>query len=450
MSGWMAVGLLSSLFGAVPTNVEWQYAGTLQRAQQGTEGNTTSKKFSLAVVAWKTEGDQALAYLTDDRGDGAWAWPERFGVLALPGNATNVAKIRHRFDGNDYAIPLRRPVFEFPERLNPATEAEWTEGRDRYVREGGKQIAGRDCTLIEATLDRGLRQTLAIETSTGLLVQLQERLFLGRGDAFELTLQLEDVRALDAGEAKSAQATMEALMALQSGLNRTGENRPADLSREQTQLTSAALPELKKSSTGTMWARFIETIERDLSQQARRLDGVAGLAQKYVGQPASFPSLKLISGDLLKAEDFKGHTTVLHFWEYNGEKLVEPYGQVGYLDFLHNRRAKLGAKIVGVAVDPRVGNAGTATAAVRSVRKLQEFMNLSFPITTDDGKFLATLGDPRLLGSTLPLWVVIGHDGVITHYHVGTYDIQPDEGLKQLDAAVVAALKKQLEARRDQ
>ncbi|MDP1798683.1 MAG: hypothetical protein Q8K78_14410, partial [Planctomycetaceae bacterium] len=123
---------------------------------------------------------------------------------------------------------------------------------------------------------------------------------------------------------------------------------------------------------------------------------------------------------------------------------------VGYLDFLHNRRAKLGAKIVGVAVDARLATAGESNAAVRSVKKLQEFMNLSFPIAADDGKFLATLGDPRALGSGLPLWVVIGHDSVITHYHVGTYDIQPDEGLKQLDAAVVAALKKQLEARRGQ
>ncbi len=448
MSGWMAVGLFSTLFGAVPTNVEWQYAGTLQRSNPGTDGNVSEKKFSLIVVAWKTEGDNALAYLTDDRGEGAWAWPERFGVLNLPGNATNVAKIRHKFDGNDYAIPLRRPVFEFADRLNGA--AEWTDGRDKYVRGGSKKVADRDCTVIEATLDRGRRQTLAIETTTGLLVQLQERLFLGRGDAFELTLQLEEVRALDAAESKSAQATSEAVIALQTALNRTGETRPAELSREQTQLTTAALPELKKSAAGTMWARFVETIERDLAQQSRRLDGVAGLAQKFVGQPASMPPLRLINGGELKADDFKGQTTVLHFWEYNGEKLVEPYGQVGYLDFLHNRRAKLGAKVVGVAVDARLATAGESNAAVRSFKKLQEFMNLSFPIATDDGKFLATLGDPRSLGSGLPLWVVVGHDGVITHYHVGTYDIQPDEGLKQLDAAVVAALKKQLEAKRQQ
>lgn len=445
MSGWIAVGLLSTVLGAVPTQVEWHYAGTLQRSNSGAEGTSAPKKFSVTVIAWKTEGDDALVYLTDDRGEGAWAWPERFGVLALPGGPSNVAKIRHKFDGNDYAIPLRRPVFEFADRLTG--DDEWTDGRDRYTRSGTKKIADRECTLIEATLDRGRRQTLAIETSTGLLVLLQERLFLGRGDAFELTLQLEEARALDAAEAKSAQETSAALVALQTALNRTSETRPAELSREQTQLATAVLPDLKKSSTGTMWARFIESVERDLVQQSRRLDGVAGLAQKFVGQPASLPSLRLITGEDIKASDLQGHTVVLHFWEYNGDKLVEPYGQVGYLDFLQNRRTKLGAKVIGVAVDGRLAG-GDANAAIRSVKKLQEFMNLGYPIARDDGKFLATLGDPRLLGSKLPLWVVIGHDGVITHYHVGTYDIQPDEGLKQLDAAVVAALKKQLEARR--
>ncbi len=448
MSGWWAVGLLSSLFGGLPTNVEWQYTGTLQRSSTGADVAASEKKFSLVVAAWKTEGDDALVYLTDDRGDGAWAWPERFGVLAMPGGPANVVKIRHKFDGNLYAIPLRRPVFEFADRLNG--DEEWMDGRDRYTRVGNKKVADRDCTMIEAALDRGRRQTLAIETSTGLLIQLQERLFLGRGDAFELTLQLDESRSLDAAEAENAKSTTAALIALQTALNRTGETRPADLSREQTQTTATALPGLKKSAAGTMWARFIETLERDLAQQSRRLDGVAGLAQKFVGQPASLPNLRLIGGGDLKAADYQGQTTVLHFWEYNGDKLIEPYGQVGYLDFLHNRRGKLGVKVVGIAVDPRLATAGEFNAAVRSFRKLQEFMNLSFPIATDDGKFLATLGDPRSLGSGLPLWVVIGHDGVITHYHVGTYDIQPDEGLKQLDAAVVAALKKQLEAKRGQ
>jgi len=443
------IGLAAMLFAAVPTQVEWYYTGTLQRAELRGNDTPSSKKFAVSLVAIKHNGEDALVYLTDDRDDGAWAWPERFGTITLPTVKASPMRIRHKFDGNLYPIPLRHPVFEFPQAL-AGGEGEWTEGRDRYSRLGGKKIGDRDCTILEVTLDRARRQTLTVETSTGMLVQLQERLFLGRGDAFDLTLNLEDVKSLDNNTAERTAQTAASLLALQSQLARTGEARPADLSREQVEATLAALPELKKTSPGTFWARFVESIERDLSQQSRRLDGVAGLAQKFVGQPATLTDLRLITGSTVTAKELAGHTTVLHFWDYNGDKLVEPYGQVGYLDFLHNRRSKLGAKIVGVAVDSRLGSPTETSAAVRSFRKLQEFMNLSFPIATDDGKLLAKFGDPRALGSTLPLWVVIGHDGVITHYHAGHYEIQPDEGLKSLDAAVVAALKRQLEAKRDQ
>ena len=66
-----------------------------------------------------------------------------------------------------------------------------------------------------------------------------------------------------------------------------------------------------------------------------------------------------------------------------------------------------------------------------------------YDIATDDGSTLAEFGDPRALGAPLPLWIVIGHDGKVAHYHTGFYDIKPDEGLKQLDDAVVEALRRQ-------
>ena len=48
---------------------------------------------------------------------------------------------------------------------------------------------------------------------------------------------------------------------------------------------------------------------------------------------------------------------------------------------------------------------------------------------------------PRRVGAKLPLWVVIGPDGKIAHYHVGTYDVKPDEGLRRLDEVVVSLVK---------
>jgi hypothetical protein len=98
--------------------------------------------------------------------------------------------------------------------------------------------------------------------------------------------------------------------------------------------------------------------------------------------------------------------------------------------------------VIGVAVDSRLTDPAQKTAAVRSIRKLQQFMNLSYELLLDDGSALADLGDPRKLNAKLPLWVVVGADGAISHYKTGLYDMQPDEGLKQLDEAVLEAVKK--------
>ena len=87
-----------------------------------------------------------------------------------------------------------------------------------------------------------------------------------------------------------------------------------------------------------------------------------------------------------------------------------------------------------------------AATALRSIRGLKEFMNLGYEITVDDGTLLGKLGDPRRLGAKLPLWVVLGPDGKIVHYHVGFYAIKPDEGLRQLDGIVVDLIKQQRSA----
>ena len=157
---------------------------------------------------------------------------------------------------------------------------------------------------------------------------------------------------------------------------------------------------------------------------------------------------KLANGSTIPAADIQGKVVVLHFWEYRNENVLEPYGQTGYLEFLNHdmKRKKLVVKVIGVNVDPRVAERENSGAAIQSMRKFKEFMNLEYDVAVDDGTILGQYGDPRTLGSPLPLWIVIGHDGKIAHYHIGYYTIKPDEGLKQLNEAVVAALRKQREA----
>jgi hypothetical protein len=44
---------------------------------------------------------------------------------------------------------------------------------------------------------------------------------------------------------------------------------------------------------------------------------------------------------------------------------------------------------------------------------------------------------------------VIGADGKITHYKVGFYNVDPREGLKELDAAIIKAIKDRRAASQD-
>jgi hypothetical protein len=434
----VATLVFSMAWSAAPIGEQLHYTGAV--TQPSASGASTVKTFSASAVIVAGDADAPdVIFQIEERGGGGWAWPERFGRFALTGPKDAAPRVLQAFDGHDYPLPLRRPLFEFADRLQ--ADATWTDGPHQYACLRAVTHRDRECWRVEASLDRGRRQVIHVEQKSGLVVSVEERLFLGRGDPFELKLQLESSRTLSPDELARYVAVADGLLALQKQLARTESMRRPELSAEQVDIVAAALPALKKSAIDTEWSRLVETIERDALQQRRRLEGISGLAQKFVGQSVPLSDLKLLSGETLKSADLAGQVVVLHFWDYPGEKLAEPYGQVGYLDFLNNRRGKLGAKVVGVAVDERLADAPQRAAAMRSVLKLQEFMNLSYAIALDDGTLLKQFGDPRALGSTLPLWVVVGADGKITHYHVGNYEIRPDEGLKPLDAAVVEALK---------
>ena len=135
-----------------------------------------------------------------------------------------------------------------------------------------------------------------------------------------------------------------------------------------------------------------------------------------------------------------GKTVVLHFWNYSDKPLSEPYGQVGYLDFLSNQRKADNVAVVGIAMNSSLQQADQVRTAKRSARKLAEFMNLNYPIGYDSGALIREFGDPRESGGDLPLWVVISADGKVVHYHAGFYEVDQKAGLKEL-ADVLNQLK---------
>ena len=176
--------------------------------------------------------------------------------------------------------------------------------------------------------------------------------------------------------------------------------------------------------------------------QKDRASEVAEMAARFEGKPAPMFSLEGLAGAKLADADLKGQVTILHFWDYRDEPLREPYGQIGYLDLLLDKRKADGVTVYGVAVDARLADEAKRGAAARSAGKLVSFMNLSYPLLLDAGTVLKQFGDPRLVGAQLPLFVVIDAEGKIAHYFVGCYEVDRDAGLKQLNEVLNATLKK--------
>ncbi|MHC4876417.1 MAG: TlpA family protein disulfide reductase [Planctomycetota bacterium] len=423
---------------------EYQYSGSLLQVERGGEPQVV-KQFDLYCFARSAGDGSRLFFTVDERGGGAWPWPERFGesVLNEAGKRTGgrPAHVLHTFDGTKYPVELPSPVFEYADKLAPS--ASWTvNGREWTVR-GQKKVGEHDCWQIAAVDRFGRPQSAFVAVNSNLLVAAERRVFMGRGDEFLLRLELTAWKPLAEDTGTRADAAVDALLQLQSELERPeGTTRP-ELSATQLAAAAARLDSLLTATKQTRLAPLAEAISRDVRSQQDRDGNLSRLAQRFVGQAAPAFSMQTLKRKTVNTDSQKGRITILHFWDYRGDPLEEPYGQVGYLDYLANRRSRFDVDVIGVAVNEEFGSDATAGAALRSARKLRDFMNLSYRIATDSGTTLRSFGDPRQFNAALPLWVVLGADGRIAHYHVGHYQIKADEGLRELDAVIVRLVREQ-------
>jgi peroxiredoxin len=429
------------------------YQGTLAASDADSQ-TATRKPFDLTCWIKPLEaGGCDVYWLLDERGRGEWPWPQRFGVCHV--NATgqttgdSPALLYDRPErpgpagktpaGRD-AVPLLLPIHLTEQPL--AAEVEWQSDRFRFQVEKKDQRGERGVWQVALSDNLGRKGTAWIDQNSPVLVALNQRLILGRGDEYVLKLELVGSEVLDPQSFARQMTAFDAALALRGKLTLPRGQQEVNWKPDELAVLEQMLPEVQRAAAGSALAKLFESAGRDLELQSGRSDAIADLAAKQKGkQPETF-SIRGFGDESLKDGDLKGNVTVLHFWEYRDEPLKEPYGQVGYLDFLNHRRKAGGVRVYGVAVDGRLADEATRPAAERSVRKLKEFMNLSFPVLLDGGSLLKKFGDPRVLGATLPLFVVIDRDGKIAHYHVGLYDVHQDQGLKELDEAVLDAAGK--------
>ncbi len=442
-SASLALTLLA--IAAAPTiepGTQLTYAGTMVGVKE--DGNPAVKKFNLTLVATGRAGDATqLVWTLDEAGRGNWMWLDHFGQWTLTptrgvgegDDSTSVgpALLYERAEGKSI-VPLLPPHIALPETL--AKDTTWTVGplTHRVVGEGAK--AGRICWEIDVRSPYGHKRTVWIDKDSSLVVAVNETVFIGQGEEHKLQFELTESKKLTADDWSKIIDSYIAWKDLRASIEWQPRSRREELTTEQLAKLKAELPKIVESAAAGPFAAIAEAAQADATGQKNRAGAVAALKAAILGKPLGELKLTDIAGKELPTADWKDKVVVLHFWSYDGNVLAEPYGQVGYLDFLLRQRGDKGVKVIGVVVGDQLGDEHLRRAAAASSRKFKAFMNLGYPVVLDDGSLLKKIGDPRVAGGKLPLFVVIGKDGNVAEYHAGHYEVKPNEGLAELDAVV--------------
>jgi peroxiredoxin len=417
------------------------YRGSVEARTE--EPGKAQKSFELTLwILDQNESGADVFWLVDERGRGEFPWFERFGRLRVdPRWHTAAEGPAVLYDRGEGRSPVSVPL-PFLKNDKPLAAGEtFRDGTLDLVVDRATKVDERPAWRVSARDAFGPKRTLWVAQDAPTVLKLSENLTLGRGEPFELKLELLLTERLDAEASAALAKGAERLMGLRGKLNLPPRTQAVDWKDERLAMLKEQLPALGQELANTPLAKVTLAAQRDLAVQSGRNDAVAHLGAKFEGRDVEDFSLKGSAGEALSLADLTGHVTVLHFWDYRDEPLKEPYGQVGYLDFMYQRRKDTGLRVYGVAVDGRLADEKSRGAAERSVRKLKSFMNLSYPVLFDPGAVLKQFGDPRLVGASLPLFVVISPDAKILHYHVGHYDVHQDQGLKELDEIIGKAMQ---------
>ncbi len=402
----------------------------------------TVRDFEIrCLVLPQSSGFPVVLYLMDQSSE-EQPWEAQFGRTEFDAEgqpSPGLAVQRHTHDGQHHWISLRFGVF--PGFAKLALDADWTEGNLNYRVIGEPVVKAQPCWQLEINAPQGRRTSLTVQKSNGTISSAQHRFFVGMGEQWNLNLKLEELDAAEASLVETWTKATGPLLKLKSQRQpKSGHDATSEVVT-QAPPSNEALDEIDKATADTPFAALAGVIRKDVTAGQQREQAITDLATKFVGRAAPAITVTPLDGGAPISLTKPAQVTVLHFWEYQEKPLAEPYGQIGYLDFLAQKR-KDQVQVIGIISDKQVQDAKTAPAALRSARKLREFMNIGYPLGHDTKGALAALGDPRKFDVNLPLWVVIGTDGTILHYHVGFYEVDSNRGLEELDAAIEKALQK--------
>ncbi len=438
--------VISPIVAAAPSlesGTQLTYRGAMI-AEKGDPANTR-KSIELVVFVSSSADSSATVYwsLKED-GRGAWPWTGRFGQWTLDssgqGNDEMAPALLYERDAGTSVVPLIAPLLSTKQPLT--RDKKWKVGKYEYHVADSKKIGDRNTWKVVVSSAYGHKRTIWVDQSSALMVALKETVFIGQGEQHELKLELAEAKRLRPSERSSLSNSFDQLLSLREELKVDQRTRTVQWKPEQVMLLKKQFPKIAEIAANGPLSDLITDARRDTTDQKDRNITIAAIRKQVLGKDMTEFSLKTLTGKSVDRKSLNGRVTVFHFWQYRDRPLEEPYGQVGYLDFLTRGNDSKDLSVYGVTVDQRLSEPRERGKVVAAARKLKSFMNLSYPVLLDDGAVIKLIGDPRVAGAKLPLYVVIGRDGKVVHYHPGLYDIDRDRGLRELDEVVQQALAK--------
>lgn len=388
-----------------------------------------SKGFHVTWFVPSASGDgkeQPTALFLVEENLHALPWYLRAGLTPPDGPA--VPRIGYQLDD-------RPRVVELPPLVIANLPTESSDNLSNVVSEA--TIDGRRCQVFEGELPSGRHARLAVDAVTTQLIEYRAEVVMGRGDRFQLSLELDEETALS----KNAAARIAAL----AGRLQTVLPKAAEVSQPfGYQLPAAVIAKIGNdrenwlaAARQTPYRDFVEDLLRDVENRRMSRKSIGDLARKMIGSPAPKLPTTRLDGTPLNSAALDDQVVVLHFWNYDIEPLSKPFGQVGPLDFLARKYGEDGVEVLGIVVDPGFAKPATSGPPLRSAKRFAEFMNLDYALCRDSGALLEEYGDPLSHGGELPVWVVIDAEGRVRFYNTGLFHVEdPNKGLQELEKVI--------------
>lgn len=418
------------------------YAGTLSAVENTGE----SGEQPIRIVAYVPQDGQAreLYWVQTETEGRRVAWPDRFGRITWDAQGQTTGshpRILFEWGAGESLVPVLL-VSGWREDLSGG--AQWELDGLSYQANGPVPIVNQPDQMrweISVRDELGEKRFMTTDASRPLIRGLQETVFLGQGLEHRLRLELQETRAVPEAAWQQALADYARLEALRQQLGGPSDAPQRRWTDEQLALLKTTLPQLEAEITSEGFQSLIRQALVESKEEHSRVGALDSLRQKALTRTLSEVELEAVTGEPLGRTDLAGKVAVIHFWDYREEPLREPYGQVGYLDFLFRKYEEQGLRVLGVVVNQRAAIPEQRKGAMTSARKFASFMNLAYPIYADDGMLLDHIGDPRQSANSLPLFVVVGRDGRIIHYSAGYYEVKANEGLAELESVIKQALR---------